>query len=76
MINRSDKYSVDSPLVVLQQSVALDVDLAVALGAHVLLHVLGGGEGLVTPEAHVTLTNLPIKMFCHCGLRKKQGGNV
>ena len=47
-----------SPLVIFQQSIALNVHLAVTLGAHVLLHVLGGAEGLVTPEAHVTLTNL------------------
>ena len=78
MINSSDKYSVDSPLVVLQQSVALDVDLAVALGAHVLLTILGGSEGLVTPEAHVTLTNLgTIILLCLCGMRiLGQEGNV
>ena len=69
MINSSDKYFFDSPLVVLQQSVALDVDLAVALGPHVLLTVLGCSECLVTPETHVTLTNLG-KCLCviaECG---------
>lgn len=73
LINSSDKCLFDSPLVVLQQSIALDVDLAVALGPHVLLTVLGGSERLVTPETHVTLTNLGIMFVCHCGMRIKLG---
>ena len=65
-----------SPLVIFQQSIALNVHLAVTLGAHVLLHVLGGAECLVTPETHVTLTNLRECCDSQCGMRKKQEGNV
>ena len=49
------------PLVVLQQRVALVQELAVAFVQHVSLHVLHGAEPLppvVTPETHVTLSNL------------------